>query len=556
MDYVDTKYPEPITVPEVFKHIERLNKENSPYYKKNPSQQSVINADVDLASVDRMMADMSREKFFDALEQNGFKDAAELRKDVGALGEINRSFYERGEKNKQLDNKSIWNRGFQNNPMHNALAGGILMKMLNMNPTVRAIAEAAIGTSTVIANARSKPSARIHRAFSDLEKTSIEKPQYSTQRTTPPVNPPAQPPASPNVPPVAPQTPPSGTPQPPATPSAPIAPETAQNAPVSPEVTEIANYLKKAAPVQESPKPPFLRAILNAQKNFTPEQLKAIEAENLAKSGGNLMKQTVDAGLPPLEQKPAPDSPVVPPDPVAKVEAPQTPPYSRPAIVEKTPPPKFVKPSERTAPVESPAVAGEANPSEVAASALPKELWNMTADEFKAYKDNERKSLIDEWNKAGSKGIPPTNLPAITDVIRRAEKVGALDKLRNAIDGNGKFDERELLVREAHARGENISPEVLAKYPDLQKPISANAETPQGVKPAEPQSVEKPTAKRGDKVMVEGKEFTISKVVTDESGTHYRTTEYKNDAGNTEHSSFDQDAIDAVTPKRRRVGGK
>jgi hypothetical protein len=405
---------------------------------------------------------------------------------------------------------------------------------------------------------------------------------------------------------------------------------------VSPEVTEIANYLKKAAPVQESPKPPFLRAILNAQKNFTPEQLKAIEAENLAKSGGNLMKQTVDAGLPPLEQKPAPDSPVVPPDPVAKVEAPQTPPYSRPAIVEKTPPPKFVKPSERTAPVESPAVktvspkvenventpmfdammkkdvpelqknmeyyngqveslteqlkrgvlkqdsydalmndidfkrsaaqkaidakspavAGEANPSEVAASALPKELWNMTADEFKAYKDNERKSLIDEWNKAGSKGIPPTNLPAITDVIRRAEKVGALDKLRNAIDGNGKFDERELLVREAHARGENISPEVLAKYPDLQKPISANAETPQGVKPAEPQSVEKPTAKRGDKVMVEGKEFTISKVVTDESGTHYRTTEYKNDAGNTEHSSFDQDAIDAVTPKRRRVGGK
>lgn len=177
-------YSEPLTLPEVFDNIERLNKENRPFFGKNPSEQSVANADYDLAGVDRIALEAVREKFFDKLEELGYEGVKDLRKDVGALSTLNKAFFEKSEKNRQLDARSPFKRGFQDNPIHNALVMGMIGKMANINPKLRTAVELIAGSSTVLGNINRKPSNVIRNAFNQLEKTGIEKPKYDLTRKT------------------------------------------------------------------------------------------------------------------------------------------------------------------------------------------------------------------------------------------------------------------------------------------------------------------------------------------------------------------------------------
>lgn len=90
-----------------------------------------------------------------------------------------------------------------------------------------------------------------------------------------------------------------------------------------------------------------------------------------------------------------------------------------------------------------------------------KEPWEMTGREYEERRLEEGRRLVDEYNKTGAYGIPPTNRPSVSDVIRLAEDIGIDPKV--AI--NRPF--HELLVRKAIKDRKPVPPEVLADYPDL-----------------------------------------------------------------------------------------
>jgi len=94
----------------------------------------------------------------------------------------------------------------------------------------------------------------------------------------------------------------------------------------------------------------------------------------------------------------------------------------------------------------------------------------MTRSEFDAQRAAEGRELIDKWNKAGSKGFPPTNKPAITDIVKRAETVGLLPQFKASLEGGKEFPYHKLIVAEALKEGRPVNPENLKTYPDLAKP--------------------------------------------------------------------------------------
>ena len=96
----------------------------------------------------------------------------------------------------------------------------------------------------------------------------------------------------------------------------------------------------------------------------------------------------------------------------------------------------------------------------------PKEPWEMTAAEFDASLKDKRRSQIEEWNKQGSKGFPPsTKINTVAERIALAEQAGY--ELPRDADVVNKIDYHKLNVEAALAAGKPVPPEVLKDYPDL-----------------------------------------------------------------------------------------
>ena len=114
-----------------------------------------------------------------------------------------------------------------------------------------------------------------------------------------------------------------------------------------------------------------------------------------------------------------------------------------------------------------PKSAGASPASSPSAAPVTKaEPWQMTSKEW----DTERKArgseLIDEWNKSGHKGFPPSlGVDTVKNRIGLAETAGYV--LPRDADAVMKMDFHKLSVEAALKQGKSVPKSVLAEYPDL-----------------------------------------------------------------------------------------
>src|SRR3990167_2161342 len=112
-----------------------------------------------------------------------------------------------------------------------------------------------------------------------------------------------------------------------------------------------------------------------------------------------------------------------------------------------------------------------------AAEEIAKEPWQMVRAEWEAAKSLKRRQAIEAWNRAGSKGFPPSSgLDTVSDLTALGEKVGY--QFPRDTELVMKMDSHRLRVEVAMAEGKPVPTEVLADYPDLVRQAAPPAMAP------------------------------------------------------------------------------
>jgi len=113
-----------------------------------------------------------------------------------------------------------------------------------------------------------------------------------------------------------------------------------------------------------------------------------------------------------------------------------------------------------------------------------KEPWEMTTQEWDETLKARRKSAIEEWNKQGSKGFPPSTGVPITEIAPLAERAGYV--LPRDAEKVLAIPYHKLQVEAALYEGKLVPSGVLKDYPDL-------APTPEAIEaPIEPEILATP----------------------------------------------------------------
>ena len=120
-----------------------------------------------------------------------------------------------------------------------------------------------------------------------------------------------------------------------------------------------------------------------------------------------------------------------------------------------------------------------------------KEPWEMTREGYAEAQKQKSRELIEAWNKAGSKGFPPTARPSIYEIAPLAEKAGYT--LPRDAEKVLKIPYHQLQVEAALAQGKSVPPEVLKGYPDLVTPEITPVAKPEAKPRKEVAMKKKPT---------------------------------------------------------------
>ena len=112
-----------------------------------------------------------------------------------------------------------------------------------------------------------------------------------------------------------------------------------------------------------------------------------------------------------------------------------------------------------------------------AAEEIAKEPWQMVRAEWEAAKSLKRRQAIEAWNRAGSKGFPPSSgLDTVAERTALGEKVGY--QFPRDTELVMRMDSHRLRVEVAMAEGKPVPTEVLADYPDLVRQAAPPAMAP------------------------------------------------------------------------------
>jgi len=117
---------------------------------------------------------------------------------------------------------------------------------------------------------------------------------------------------------------------------------------------------------------------------------------------------------------------------------------------------------------ESSKSSGETSKTLASANVQPHE---MSKEQYNSYRAEERRKAIEEWNKKGNKGLPPSGGDGtVSERIKLAEQAGlnpGTPEFISAATG----DMHKLRVQAAITLGKTVPPNVLAEYPDLKEKV-------------------------------------------------------------------------------------
>ncbi len=112
--------------------------------------------------------------------------------------------------------------------------------------------------------------------------------------------------------------------------------------------------------------------------------------------------------------------------------------------------------------------SGETSKTLASANVQPHE---MSKEQYNSYRAEERRKAIEEWNKKGNKGLPPSGGDGtVSERIKLAEQAGlnpGTPEFISAATG----DMHKLRVQAAITLGKTVPPNVLAEYPDLKEKV-------------------------------------------------------------------------------------
>ena len=114
--------------------------------------------------------------------------------------------------------------------------------------------------------------------------------------------------------------------------------------------------------------------------------------------------------------------------------------------------------------------SGEIAKTPASANVQPHE---MSKEQYNSYRAEERRKAIEEWNKKGHKGFPPSGGDGtVSERTKLAEQAG-LNPGTPAFISAATGDMHKLRVQAAIALGKTVPPYVLAEYPDLKEKIAS-----------------------------------------------------------------------------------